>query len=26
MDVLTWGKATFGLLILFGLWLVNRGR
>ena len=26
MDVLTWGKATFGLLILLGLWLVNRGR
>jgi drug/metabolite transporter (DMT)-like permease len=26
MDVLTWGKAAFGLLILLGLWLVNRGR
>ena len=26
MDVLTWGKAGFGLLIVLGLWLVNRGR
>jgi len=24
MDVLTWGKAAFGLLIVLGLWLVNR--
>jgi len=26
MDVLTWSKAGFGLLIVLGLWLVNRGR
>ena len=26
MDVLTWGKAAFGLLIVAGLWLVNRGK
>lgn len=26
MDILTWGKAGFGLLILLGLWLVNKGR
>lgn len=26
MDVLTWSKAAFGLLIILGLWLVNKGR
>ena len=26
MDVLTWSKAGYGLLIVLGLWLVNRGK
>jgi drug/metabolite transporter (DMT)-like permease len=26
MDVLTYGKAGFGLLIVLGLWMVNKGR
>ena len=26
MDILTWEKAAFGLLIVLGLWMVNRGK
>jgi drug/metabolite transporter (DMT)-like permease len=26
MDILTWEKAGFGMLIVLGLWLVNRGK